>query len=283
MAEFFTPELIALVILAFVIVFIYLYITSIERVLEQIGFSRGVAGTILFVTLFLGWIPIPLFPYHGWIVSISVGGGLVPVLVCAYLLRAHKVVAADAVIGTIIVAIVTYFITRAVQDVGIVADIPWAFMPALAAGFYSISTFWSEMRMAAPLAYFSGVIGTLLGADVFHLGDILAFPGPSTTGFLVIGGAGIFDMVYLTGIVAVGVDVFVFWIQREERQHGLGRVISEFERETTGPVDTGDFRTIQEPKMEPELAAERSGRLGTGPQRNRYVPPPQQDGQQGNQ
>ena len=260
---FLTPELIALIVLALVIVFIYLYITSIERVLEQIGFSRGVAGTIIFVTLFLGWLPIPLVPYHGWIVGISVGGGLIPIIVCLYLLRSHKVVVADVVMGTVIVALVTYFVTRAVQDVGIVADIPWAFLPAAAAGFFSISTFWSDVKKAAPLAYFSGVIGTLIGADIFHLGEILAFPAPPTTELLVIGGAGIFDMVYLTGIVAVFVDVFVFWIQREERKHGLGRVISEFEKETAGPVYTGDFRTPQEPTMVPTLQpGRRGGTLG---------------------
>lgn len=281
---FLTPELIALIVLALVIVFIYFYISSIEKVLEQIGFSRSVAGTIIFVTLFLGWIPLPLFPYHGWLVGISLGGGLIPVLVCVYLLRSHKVVVADVVIGTVIVAVVTYFVTRAVQNVGIVADIPWAFLPAAAAGLFSISTFWSDMRMAAPLAYFSGVIGTLLGADVFHLGEILAFPAPPTTELLVIGGAGIFDMVYLTGIVAVFVDVFVFWIQREERKHGLGRVISEFEKETAGPVFTGDFRTAEEPKVEPTLQPGRRGTLGGATDQRRPAvrpgTPPQEEGQQ---
>jgi uncharacterized membrane protein len=274
MADFITPQLIALIVLAVIIVFIYLYITSIERVLEQIGFSRSVAGTIIFVTLFLGWLPIPLFPYDGWLVGISVGGALIPILVCAYLLRHRKVVAADALIGTIIVSAVTYFVTRAEQNVGIVADIPWAFLPAAAAGLFAISTFWSDIRMAAPLAYFSGVIGTLIGADVFHLGEILGFPAPSTTGLLVIGGAGIFDMVYLTGIVAVFVDVFVFWVQREERKHGIGRVISEFEKETAGPVFTGDFRTAEEPKAEPKLEPGRGGILGEAARQRRPLPRP---------
>jgi|GEM_PF-638252 len=276
MAAFLSPELVALIVLALVIIFIFLYITTIQKVLEEIGFSRGMAVTILFVTLFLGAIPIPLFPYNGWIVSISVGGGLVPIIVCGYLMREHKVMVSDAMIGTIIVTLVTYFVTRAVQNVGIVADLPWAFLPAAAAGFFSISTFWSDMRMAAPLAYFSGVIGTLLGADIFHLGDILSFPAPPNAGLplLVIGGAGIFDMVYLSGIVAVAVDVFVFWIQREERKHGLGRVISEFEKETTGPVFTGDFRTPAEPNMAPTLQPGRRGTLGGSSQSSGPTPAP---------
>jgi len=270
---FLTADLIALIIFAVVIVLIYLYISSIEKVLENIGFSRGVAGTILFVTLFLGWLPIPLFPYNGWLLGISLGGGLVPLLVCAHLLRSHKVMIADALIGTIIVATVTYFVTRAEQDVGIVADMPWAFLPAIAAGFFAISTFWSDIRMAAPLAYFSGVAGTLIGADVFHLGEMLGFPSPPSMEWLVVGGAGVFDMVYLTGIIAVAVDIFVFWIQREEREHGLGRVISEFERDTSGPVDSGVFRTAEEPRAEPKLEPGRRGELGSAPDRPPGVRP----------
>jgi len=139
---------------------------------------------------------------------------------------------AEGLIGVIIVTYITYFMTRAVQNTGIVADFPWAFAPAAAAGFYSLSTFWMDIKKAAPLAYFSGVVGTLVGADVFHLGDILAFPAPAGgADLLSIGGAQVFDLVYLSGIVAVGVDAFVFWLRRQERKHGFERVISEFEKD----------------------------------------------------
>lgn len=224
--------LLALVIIGIVLLLFWLYVTSIEKVFEQLGFSRGEAGTILLLTLLLGAVTIPIFPYNGWWVGIDVGGALIPVIVCAYLLTSRRVMVAEGLIGVIIVTYVTYFVTRAVKDTGIVADFPWALAPALAAGFFSLSTFWIDIRKAAPLAYFSGVMGTLLGADIFHLGDILAFPAPSG-GFnlLSIGGAQIFDMVYLSGIVAVGVDVFIFWLRRQEKKHGFERVISEFERQ----------------------------------------------------
>jgi len=277
---FLTPELIALIVLALVIVFFYLYVTSIEKVLEQIGFTRSVAGTILFVTLFLGWLTIPLFPYHGWWVGISLGGALIPIAVCVYLLRSHRADLAEALMGTTIVAIVTYFVTRAEQDVGIVSDVPWAFLPAMAAGFYSLSTFWADIRKAAPLAYFSGVLGTLIGADVFHLGEILSFPAPSETVILSIGGANIFDMVYLTGIVAVLVDLVVFWVQREERKYGFGRMISDFEKGGEGLPYAGDFKPAPEVRMEPKLEPGRRGKLESIPQSFPVGNPPEQQRQQ---
>ena len=51
-------------------------------------------------------------------------------------------------------------------------------------------------RNAAPVAYISGVMGTLLGADLLHIGDLPA------VGILSIGGAGVFDGIFLTGILA---------------------------------------------------------------------------------
>jgi len=41
-------------------------------------------------------------------------------------------------------------------------------------------------------------MGTLLGADLLHLREIRKYPG-----IISIGGAGVFDGIFLTGIVAV--------------------------------------------------------------------------------
>ena len=51
---------------------------------------------------------------------------------------------------------------------------------------------------AAPVAYIAGVAGPLIGADLLHLKDI----EESATGVASIGGAGTFDGIVLSGIVA---------------------------------------------------------------------------------
>ncbi len=52
----------------------------------------------------------------------------------------------------------------------------------------------------APLAaYVAGTMGTLVGADLLHLGKIRGLATPVAS----IGGAGTFDGVFLTGIIAV--------------------------------------------------------------------------------
>lgn len=223
--------LVVIVIIGLTILMFYAYLSAISKAFRSIGFTTKEAGTIILLTLLLGSIWIPVFPYGDWWIGMSVGGALIPIVICGYLLRAKRVGLAEVSMGTLIVAYTTYFVTRAEEGVGIVADIPLAFAPAIAAGLFSISTFWTDMGKAAPVAYFSGIAGTLIGADVFRLPEMLAFsPSEGSQGVLVIGGASIFDMVYLTGIVAVLVDILVFWYRRQQSKYGFGAVVSEFER-----------------------------------------------------
>jgi uncharacterized membrane protein len=54
-------------------------------------------------------------------------------------------------------------------------------------------------RHAAPLAYISGSLGTLIGADLLNLDKVQGLGAPIAS----IGGAGTFDGIFLTGIMAV--------------------------------------------------------------------------------
>ena len=53
-------------------------------------------------------------------------------------------------------------------------------------------------RSAPALAYIGGTLGTLIGADVLNLPYIQGLGAPVAS----IGGAGTFDSVFLTGILA---------------------------------------------------------------------------------
>ncbi len=224
---------IAIILIGLIVLLVYFaYIGTIEKVLLSIGFTSGEAGTMILVTLLLGWITIPLFPYNGWWVGISLGGALIPLIICYRLLRSGRARLAESAIGIIIVSTITFFITRAEEGVGIVADVPLAFAPAIAAGLYAVSTFWMNMDKAAPLAYVSGVVGTIVGADVFHLEEILAFaPESDETVLLSIGGANIFDMVYITGIIAVVIAIIVFRAKKKQQEYGIAAVIEEQRRQ----------------------------------------------------
>jgi len=73
--------------------------------------------------------------------------------------------------------------------------IPMFVAPVMAA----VTALVIDPQQSAPLAYISGTLGVLIGADISRLGDIRKMGAP----FASIGGAGTFDGIFLSGIVAV--------------------------------------------------------------------------------
>jgi uncharacterized membrane protein len=96
-------------------------------------------------------------------------------------------------IATAIVAAVVHSLAHLVPGVGIAVPI---FAPPLVA---AAAALLMSRQLAAPLAYVSGSLGTLIGADLLNLGKLAGLETPIAS----IGGAGTFDGVFLTGIIAV--------------------------------------------------------------------------------
>ena len=130
--------------------------------------------------------------WPGTILAVNVGGALVPALLSAYLVSV--VDHAPALLAvTVIVAAVTNRFARLEPGVGIV--VPILIPPvtaALAAWFLA-----PEVRAAA--AYVGGTLGTLIGADLVNMPKLRDSGAPVAS----IGGAGTFDGIFVTGIVAV--------------------------------------------------------------------------------
>jgi uncharacterized membrane protein len=87
------------------------------------------------------------------------------------------------------------------------------------ASLVSIVFYWKEKRKAAPLAYVIGTLGVLIGADCFHLIRLLENE-IHTTRNAVIGGANVFDMVFITGILAVFLDGLLIIQQKRKKGEG---------------------------------------------------------------
>jgi len=124
--------------------------------------------------------------------AVNLGGAVIPAGVSVYLLVKDSI-SWQAAVGVAFVAVIVHLIARPVEGQGI--TIPGFIPPLLAAGI-SLAV---DPHMAAPVAYVSGTLGTLIGADLTNL-DKLSELG---SGMASIGGAGTFDGVFLSGIVAV--------------------------------------------------------------------------------
>jgi uncharacterized membrane protein len=130
--------------------------------------------------------------WPGTILAVNVGGALIPVILSLYLVIKNKLYL-RGVLAVGVVTLVTHILARPVRGVGISLPI---FIPPIVAAFAAMVLGW---RQAAPLAYIAGSLGTLIGADLLNIYNVQGLGAPVAS----IGGAGTFDGIFLTGIVAV--------------------------------------------------------------------------------
>jgi uncharacterized membrane protein len=127
------------------------------------------------------------------IIAVNLGGAIIPVLVTVYLLAVHSSLVSAALAGSFLTAILVHFMAKKVKGVGIVTP---ALLPPLAA---ALVAYFLVPGAPAVVAYVSGTLGALVGADLSNLSGISKLGAPVAS----IGGAGTFDGVFLTGLVAV--------------------------------------------------------------------------------
>ncbi|RLG68127.1 hypothetical protein DRN93_03305 [archaeon] len=133
------------------------------------------------------------------------GGAIIPMLFSLYLLlysipmieRSLILAYLKILIATAIVTVVVHVFAKPVKGLGIAVPsfIP-PFTSALAA-----AVVYRLITVSNPfiIAYISGTWGTLIGADLLNLRKVSELGAPVVS----IGGAGVFDGIYMTGISAV--------------------------------------------------------------------------------
>lgn len=201
---------------------LYIAYLILTKAFRYMGFTSLEAIIIVFVS-FLFWFEIIIFgfnisniyifSYNNWRVGINMGGAVIPILLSIYLPVKKKISLKKIGLGILIVTIIAFFVTCPVADKGIVASFPYWLLPAVFASLVSVFLSWKNFIKAAPLAYISGTIGVLIGADFLHLPELLDYSVEKVTP-AVIGGAVVFDMIFITGILAVILDGVIMFRQR---------------------------------------------------------------------
>ena len=125
-------------------------------------------------------------------IAVNVGGAIVPTAVAIYLID-HDDLGLHALYAALIVTALVFAVARPVAGVGIVTP---SLVPPLVA---ALAAIWLGGHFVAAVAYVAGTFGTLVGADVLNLPRVRSLQAPMVS----IGGAGTFDGVFLTGLVAV--------------------------------------------------------------------------------
>ena len=133
------------------------------------------------------------------LLAINVGGAVIPIIISIALLNRFPESLSYAIAGIAFVAILTNQVARPVKGLGIVTP---TLLPPLSAALAAISLvyiFGAPHNLIFIVAYVGGTLGTLIGADILNLGKIRDLGAPVAS----IGGAGTFDGVFLSGLIAV--------------------------------------------------------------------------------
>ena len=213
-----TPGLFGILVLLFAGLIILIQLRILRYAYMKLGLGPGMAMLLLFGSLlgsyfnipitvlpgrsvrsgeivdFLGmrYVVPPVTAWPGTVLAVNVGGAVIPTLMSTYLvLRYHLWM--KAAIAVAVIAIVIHSMATPVQGVGIAVPV---FAPVVVT---AILAFLLSREYAAPLAYIGGSMGTLIGADLSNLDKISGLGAPVAS----IGGAGTFDGIFLTGILAV--------------------------------------------------------------------------------
>ena len=213
-----TPGLFSILVILFAGLIILVQLRILRYAYLRLGVSPGVALLLLFGSLIGSYfnIPITVLPgeqvqsgqivdffgmqyvvpvvrsWPGTVVAVNVGGALIPAVMSTYLVIRYQLWFKAAIAVAVIAAIIHSMATP-VPGIGIAVPV---FAPVVTT---AILAFILSREYAAPLAYIGGSMGTLVGADLLNLDKINGLGAPVAS----IGGAGTFDGVFLTGILAV--------------------------------------------------------------------------------
>lgn len=198
--------LLILIIFAAGAFFVLWLLGTIPFAFTKLGISPEMA-VFLYIMTFLGsFVNIPLTTMKNYyikrsiwysipvvqktVVAINLGGAIIPVIVSAYILsRTHS---GTFILPILVMSFVAKSLTRIIPERGFVMP---AFIPPLVAVLLGY-VFYPENPAAC--AYVSGTLGVLIGADILNLHKIRKLQST----FVSIGGAGVFDGIFLTGIIS---------------------------------------------------------------------------------
>jgi uncharacterized membrane protein len=219
----FFPPLILLMMLAFfvaaLILLPFLLLGMIGHAFLRLGLPPGLIFWLLISTLLGSMVNIPIYRFkslevvgdqvisyfgmqfrppplglgHQTVLAVNVGGALIPLGLCLYLLLRIPFGWYLPVL-VVLVTVVVNRLARPVRGLGIA--VPGLIPPLLAAlGAYLLC----PPFLGAPCAYIACTLGVLIGADLLKLGEIPKLGAPVAS----IGGAGTFDAIFFGGIIAV--------------------------------------------------------------------------------
>lgn len=219
-----SPILSLFLILLLLVLLPLLFLEVIFSALTKLGIAPIIAPLIVFGMLLGSLVNIPVWrkpvtvtrlyhPFDIWgldqywpnlqqqlqerIIAINVGGFVIPIaLVCYEIVRIvwqRPDVLLALCFCVLINIILCYQLARPIPSIGITLP---RFIPGIIA---AVSALIMAPDMAPPVAFCAGVLGPVIGGDLMKLKQL----GFAQAGMASIGGAGTFDGIVISGLIAV--------------------------------------------------------------------------------
>lgn len=215
----FSPLFLLLFLFLAVFLVAFIQVGAVSIAVDKLGLPPSALFVLLFGSLLGSAVNLPLFTmraerpplanphplfrlgllqpqrtFHGrTLVAINLGGGVIPIAFATYLWLHHPLSGLQVIAAIAVVAAISYFASRPVPGMGVAMPL---FVGPIAA---AVTALILGGPHSAPLAYICGTLGVVVGADLLRIRDIRRMGTPLAS----IGGAGTFDGIWITGVVAV--------------------------------------------------------------------------------
>ncbi len=202
----------------FITLIILIEINVLEYAYQKMGINRRYVFSLLMFSLLGSYVNLPIYqlppevvrsggmviyfgvPYvipwvtqwPGTVIAVNLGGAVIPTILSIYLIMKNRLWL-PSLVGVTIAAVIFHHLAHPVPGLGIAVPV---LVPACVALGLALLLSWKH---APALSYIVGTLGTLIGADLANLAKIQGLGAPVAS----IGGAGTFDGIFLTGILAV--------------------------------------------------------------------------------
>jgi uncharacterized membrane protein len=179
----------------------------------------------IFYTILLSFIPTIIHPitiriqiisFSNWTIYLDLIGFIFPVLICMILIVKKHIHIKFLLISLLPVSLMSYLMTTPILEKGIISPFPLWMFPPLMVGVLVVLNKSILRNNLYSYAFILGVFGVIIGADIGHLPMLLHYTS-TTSMHAIFGGAGVFDLIFLSGFFSILFVKLLSIIQKVEK------------------------------------------------------------------
>ncbi len=141
--------------------------------------------------------------------ALNIGGALIPLVISVTIIvllsLTDTVFLPASATVTLLTMMIVYRLARIVDNIGVVVPTLIPAIVSSSASLIIVEALGKPLVYAGPIAYVAGCLGTLIGADVLKIKDMIESGASSIS----IGGLGSFDGIYIAGLLSVVITLFL--------------------------------------------------------------------------